>query len=76
VPRAATTTDAFDAVAEGPEVGTLNTAAFVETDSRTTLTVLVEAPSKDARDAVIDSGMEAGIQDALDLLEEVSVLLS
>jgi uncharacterized protein YndB with AHSA1/START domain len=61
---------------EGPEVGTLNTATFAETDDRTTLTILVEAPSKEVRDAIIDSGMEAGMQDALDLLEEVAVSLS
>jgi hypothetical protein len=44
-------------------------------DGRTTLTILVEAPSKEIRDAIIDSGMEAGMQDALDLLEEVAVSL-
>jgi uncharacterized protein YndB with AHSA1/START domain len=60
---------------EGPEVGTLNTATFTEADGRTTLTVLVEAPSKDVRDAIIESGMEAGMQDAFDLLEEVAVSL-
>jgi hypothetical protein len=27
------------------------------------------------RDAIIDSGMEAGMQDALDLLEEVAISL-
>ena len=60
---------------EGPELGTLNTATFAETGRRTTLTILVEAPSKDVRDAIIESGMEAGMQDALDLLEEVAVSL-
>jgi uncharacterized protein YndB with AHSA1/START domain len=60
---------------EGPEQGTLNTATFTEADGRTTLTILVEAPSKEIRDAIIDSGMEAGMQDALDLLEEVAVSL-
>jgi uncharacterized protein YndB with AHSA1/START domain len=60
---------------EGPELGTLNTAMFAETDSRTTLTILVEAPSKDVRDAIIESGMEAGMQDALDLLEETALAL-
>ena len=55
-----------------PEVGTLNTATFAEADGRTALTVLVEAPSKEIRDAIIDSGMEDGLQDALDLLEEVA----
>ncbi len=54
---------------------TLNTATFTEADGRTTLTILVQAPSKEIRDAIIDSGMEAGMQDALDLLEEVAVSL-
>ena len=60
---------------DGPEEGTLNTAMFTEADGRTTLTILVEAPSKEIRDAIIDSGMEAGLQDALDLLEEVALSL-
>jgi uncharacterized protein YndB with AHSA1/START domain len=57
---------------EGPEQGTLNTATFTEADGRTTLTILVQAPSKEIRDAIIDSGMEAGLQDALELLEQVA----
>jgi uncharacterized protein YndB with AHSA1/START domain len=60
---------------DGPEQGTLNTATFTEEDGRTTLTVLVEAPSKEIRDAIIASGMEAGMQDALDLLEQVAISL-
>jgi uncharacterized protein YndB with AHSA1/START domain len=60
---------------EAPEQGTLNTAIFTETEGRTTLTILVEAPSKDIRDAIIESGMEAGMQDALDLLEQVAASL-
>jgi uncharacterized protein YndB with AHSA1/START domain len=60
---------------EGPEQGTVNTATFTEANGRTTLTILVEAPTKAIRDAIIDSGMEAGMQDALDLLEQVAVSL-
>jgi uncharacterized protein YndB with AHSA1/START domain len=60
---------------DGPEEGTLNTATFAEADGRTTLTILVQAPSKEIRDAIIDSGMEAGMQDALELLEQVAVSL-
>jgi uncharacterized protein YndB with AHSA1/START domain len=60
---------------DGPEQGTLNTATFTEADGRTTLTILVHAPSKEIRDAIIDSGMEAGMQDAMDLLEQVAVSL-
>jgi uncharacterized protein YndB with AHSA1/START domain len=55
--------------------GTLNTATFAEADGRTTLTILVEAPSREVRDAIIESGMEEGLQDALDLLEQVAVSL-
>jgi uncharacterized protein YndB with AHSA1/START domain len=50
----------------------LNTATFEETDGRTTLTILVQHTSKEHRDAHINSGMEAGLQDALDLLEETA----
>jgi uncharacterized protein YndB with AHSA1/START domain len=60
---------------EGPEQGTLNTATFTEADGRTTLTILVQAPSKELRDAIIESGMEAGMQDAMDLLEQVAISL-
>jgi uncharacterized protein YndB with AHSA1/START domain len=54
---------------------TINTASFEEADGRTTLTILVQAGSKETRDAIIASGMEDGLQDALDLLEEVAVSL-
>ncbi len=37
--------------------------------------LLVQHPSKEHRDAHIESGMEAGLQDALDLLEEVAISL-
>ena len=46
-----------------------------EADGRTTVTILVQAPSKASRDAIVESGMEDGLQDALDLLEEIAVSL-
>jgi uncharacterized protein YndB with AHSA1/START domain len=71
-------TETFEGVP--PEVSeedatTVNTASFEEADGRTTLTILVQAPTKETRDAIIASGMEDGLQDALDLLEEVAVSL-
>ncbi|MBD0328639.1 MAG: SRPBCC family protein [Thermoleophilia bacterium] len=57
---------------DGADEGTLNTVTLREEDGRTTLTVLVQCPSKEVRDAIIDSGMEAGMQDAYALLEEVA----
>jgi uncharacterized protein YndB with AHSA1/START domain len=71
-------TEFFEGVPEGvseQDATTVNTATFTEADGRTTLTILVQAPSKETRDAIVDSGMEAGLQDALDLLEEVAISL-
>jgi uncharacterized protein YndB with AHSA1/START domain len=68
-------TEIFEGLPEGvseDDAATVNTATFSEADGRTTLTILVQAPSKIARDAIIDSGMEDGLQDALELLEEAA----
>ena len=55
-----------------PEVEALNTVTFAEADGRTTLTMLVQHASKEARDAHLASGMEAGMREAMDLLEGVA----
>ena len=71
-------TEVYEGLPEGvteEEAATLNTATFTEEDGRTTLTILVQAANKVSRDAIIESGMEAGLQDALDLLEEVAISL-
>jgi uncharacterized protein YndB with AHSA1/START domain len=68
-------TEAYEGVPDPDANATLNTATFTEEDGRTTLTILVQAPSKEVRDAIIDSGMEAGMQDAMDLLEQVAISL-
>jgi uncharacterized protein YndB with AHSA1/START domain len=69
-------TEVYEGVPEEQQgEGTLNTTTFTEVDGRTTLTTLVQAPSKEVRDAIIDSGMEAGMQDALELLEQVAISL-
>jgi uncharacterized protein YndB with AHSA1/START domain len=54
------------------DASTVNTATFAEADGRTLVTLLIEAKSRESRDAIIESGMEAGLQDALDLLEETA----
>ncbi len=50
----------------------LNVVTFTEVDGRTILHLLVQTTSKELRDTIIDSGMEAGMQDAMDLLEEIA----
>jgi uncharacterized protein YndB with AHSA1/START domain len=66
-------TEIYEGVPAGePNEGTVNTVMFREGSGRTILTLLIDAPSKRVRDLIIQSGMEAGLQDALDLLEEVT----
>ncbi len=71
-------TEVFEGLPEGvseEEGATLNTTTFIEADGRTTVTILVQAANKVSRDAIIESGMEGGLQDAMDLLEQVAVSL-
>ena len=56
--------------------GSVNTMTLSEQDGRTTVAILVQHLSKEHRDAQIDSGMEAGMQDAMDLLEQVAISLA
>ena len=68
-------TEVYEGIPDAEEHAALNILTLTEVDGRTTLTVLVEHPTKEGRDAHINSGMEAGMQDAYDLLEQVAVSL-
>jgi uncharacterized protein YndB with AHSA1/START domain len=65
-------TEVYEGVPNAEENAAVNTLTLAEEDGRTSLTLLTQCPSKDVRDAIIASGMEDGLQDALDLLEEVA----
>ena len=65
-------TEAFEGIPDADEHAALNTLTLTEVDGRTMLTVLVEHPTQLGRDMHIQSGMEPGMQDALDLLEQVA----
>ncbi len=65
-------TEVYEGMPDGEAMDTLT---LTEVDGRTTLTLLVQHVSKEHRDAHINSGMEAGMQDAMDLLEQVAVSL-
>jgi uncharacterized protein YndB with AHSA1/START domain len=69
------TTEVYEGIPDAEEHAALNTVTLTEADGRTTLTVLVEHPTKTGRDAHINSGMESGMQDAMDLLEQVAISL-
>ena len=65
-------TEVFEAVPEGQAV---NTVTFTEVNGRTILTLLVQLSSKEERDAVIKSGMEVGMQEQMDVLEQTAISL-
>ncbi|MDX6592816.1 MAG: hypothetical protein QOJ13_2012 [Gaiellales bacterium] len=65
-------TEVYEGMPEGEAVDTLT---YTEVDGRTTITLLVQHTSKEHCDAHINSGMEDGMQDAMDLLEQVAVSL-
>jgi uncharacterized protein YndB with AHSA1/START domain len=67
-------TEIYEGVPEGSGAG-LITVTFTEHDGRTTLAMLCQYDSKEVRDAVIDSGMEGGMQEAMDHLEKIAVSL-
>lgn len=67
-------TEMYEAVQQSEDdEGTLNTVTFIDLGGRRTLvTMHTETYSREVRDMIIESGMEAGMQDALDLLDEVA----
>ena len=66
-------TEVYEGMPERAEA--LDTLTLTEVDGRTTLTILVQHTTKEHRDAHINSGMEGGLQDAMDLLEQVAISL-
>ena len=68
-------TEVYEGIPDAEAHAAVDILTLAEANGRTTLTILVEHPTKEGRDAHINSGMEAGMQDAMDLLEEVAVSL-
>ena len=67
------TTEVFEGM-EGAEA--LDIVTFEETDGRTTLKILVEHSGQEGRDAHVNSGMEAGMQEGMDIMEQVAIALA
>lgn len=55
-----------------PGAAAVNTLTLTETAGRTTMTLLVQHENQADRDAHINSGMEVGMQEAMDKLEQVA----
>jgi uncharacterized protein YndB with AHSA1/START domain len=66
-------TEIFEGVPTDPTDAAVNTMTFTEVDGRTHMVSITELPNREARDAILATGMEAGMQDAYDLLEGVAV---
>ena len=69
-------TEVFEGIPNADEAAAEVTVTFTEQDGRTTMTTLVQHKNKDNRDMHINSGMEGGMQEAMDKLELVAVSLS
>jgi uncharacterized protein YndB with AHSA1/START domain len=65
------TTEVFEGV-PAAEDDVVNTVTLEESGGRTTLKLLSDCSSRELRDMIIESGMEGGMQEGFDLLEEVA----
>jgi uncharacterized protein YndB with AHSA1/START domain len=69
------TTEVFEGAPPSDAGDVLNVVTFAETDGRTTLELLVVCPNQEIRDAIMDSGMETGMQEQYDVLEQLVITL-
>jgi len=66
----------YTEVYEGmPDSEAVDTLTLTEEGGRTLMTMLVQHSSKEHRDGHINSGMEVGMQEAMDALERVAISL-
>jgi uncharacterized protein YndB with AHSA1/START domain len=65
------TTEVYEGAPPGLE-DPITIATFTEGDGRTTLSMLTQVESREVRDMIIDSGMEGGVQEGMDLLEQIA----
>ena len=66
-------TEVFEGMPDGEAV---NTMTLTETDGRARIEILVQHASKEHRDGHINSGMEGGMQESMDALEQVAISLA
>lgn len=67
--RRLVSTEVFEGM---PDARAVDTLTLTERDGRTLLEILVQHESREQRDAHLRSGMEGGLQEALDLLEQIA----
>jgi uncharacterized protein YndB with AHSA1/START domain len=59
-----------------PDAAAVTTTTFTEREGRTTLSILVQHISRENRDMHLNSGMESGMQEAMNHLERVARTLA
>jgi uncharacterized protein YndB with AHSA1/START domain len=69
-------TEIFEGIPDADDHAGLVTVTLLETDGRTLMEMLCEYRDQADRDAVINSGMESGMQESMDALEQVAVSLA
>ena len=65
------TTEVYEGAPEG-SAPALDIVTFEEAGGRTTLTILMRVESREVRDMIIGTGMEGGMQEGMDLLEQIA----
>jgi uncharacterized protein YndB with AHSA1/START domain len=65
------TTEVYEGAPPGLE-DPINIGTVAESGGITTLTIVMRVESREVRDMIIDSGMEGGLQEGMDLLEQVA----
>ena len=68
-------TECYEGIPDPDEHPTVNTMTLQQVGVITKMRVLVQCESREQRDAIINSGMEGGMQEAYDLLEQVAISL-
>lgn len=68
-------TEVFEGIPDGDADPAVCTYTFSEDNGRTTVTLLTQMSSKEGRDAILESGMEAGMQAGWDLIEQLAISL-
>jgi hypothetical protein len=66
----------FEGMPGASEDAVINVVTFTAEDGRTRLELLVQAVSREIRDGILDSGMEGGMQDQMDALEQLAISLA
>ena len=63
-------TEVFEGAPPG-SAPALSIATFEQSEGRTTLSMLMQVENREVRDMIIATGMEGGVQEGMDILEEL-----